>query len=78
MQASDQLEKTYTQDDNVIFLLIPQDGDVFTRKTLAAVEELTKMAWQLPYSLRVDSLSNFQHTSAEGDEQTAQRRYSIS
>nr|VFJ43071.1 MAG: hypothetical protein BECKDK2373B_GA0170837_100451 [Candidatus Kentron sp. DK] len=68
LQAFDRLEKTYTQDDNVVFLLLPRDGDVFTRKTLTAVEELTKKAWQLPYSLRVDSLSNFQHTRADGDD----------
>ncbi|MBT8419584.1 MAG: MMPL family transporter, partial [Gammaproteobacteria bacterium] len=68
LQAFDQLEKTYTQDDNVIFLLIPEDGNVFTRETLAAVKDLTKKAWQLPYSLRVDSLSNFQHTEAKDDD----------
>nr|VFK57146.1 MAG: hypothetical protein BECKTUN1418F_GA0071002_11053 [Candidatus Kentron sp. TUN]VFK65147.1 MAG: hypothetical protein BECKTUN1418E_GA0071001_11023 [Candidatus Kentron sp. TUN] len=68
LQAFNYLEKTYTQDDNVIFLLIPEDGQVFTRETLTAVEALTEMAWQLPYSLRVDSLSNFQYTSASNDD----------
>nr|VFJ54783.1 MAG: hypothetical protein BECKFW1821A_GA0114235_10507 [Candidatus Kentron sp. FW] len=68
LQAFDNLEKTYTQDDNVIFLLIPRDGWVFSRETLAAVEELTEMAWQIPYSIRVDSLTNFQHTEARGDD----------
>nr|VFK66909.1 MAG: hypothetical protein BECKUNK1418G_GA0071005_11159 [Candidatus Kentron sp. UNK]VFK72348.1 MAG: hypothetical protein BECKUNK1418H_GA0071006_11099 [Candidatus Kentron sp. UNK] len=67
LQAFDNLERTYTQDNNVIFLLIPREGNVFTRETLAAVEQLTEMAWQLPYSLRVDSLTNFQHTEAKGD-----------
>ncbi|MBT8420426.1 MAG: MMPL family transporter [Gammaproteobacteria bacterium] len=68
LQAFDRLEKTYSQDDNVIFLLAPQDGRVFSRETLTAVEDLTKRAWQIPYSLRVDSLTNFQHTEARGDE----------
>nr|VFJ52236.1 MAG: hypothetical protein BECKFW1821A_GA0114235_103512 [Candidatus Kentron sp. FW]VFJ57477.1 MAG: hypothetical protein BECKFW1821B_GA0114236_103413 [Candidatus Kentron sp. FW] len=68
LNAFDRMEKTYIQNDSVIFLLIPKDGHVFTRETLAAVEELTEMAWQLPYSLRVDSISNFQHTEANGDE----------
>ena len=35
---------------------------------LAAVEELTDIAWQLPFSIRVDSLSNHQHTEVEGDD----------
>nr|VFJ59076.1 MAG: hypothetical protein BECKDK2373B_GA0170837_10805 [Candidatus Kentron sp. DK] len=68
LQAFDKLEKTYTQDDNVIFLLVPQDGQVFDRETLAAIEQLTEMAWQIPYSIRVDSITNFQHTKAQGDD----------
>ena len=26
------------------------------------------MSWQIPFSIRVDSLSNFQHTEVEGDD----------
>lgn len=68
LRAFDKLEETYTRDDNVIFLLIPRDGRIFSRETLMAMEQLTKMAWQLPYSLRVDSLTNFQYTEARGDD----------
>ena len=68
LRAFDNLENTYTQDNNVIFLLVPQDGWVFDRETLAAVEQLTEMAWRIPYSLRVDSLSNFQYTESSGEE----------
>jgi predicted RND superfamily exporter protein len=66
--AFEALEKTYAKNDNVMFVLTPRDGAVFTRETLAAVETLTDKAWQTPYSIRVDSLSNFQHTYAEGDD----------
>ncbi|MCW9023911.1 MAG: hypothetical protein OQK73_04445, partial [Gammaproteobacteria bacterium] len=66
--AFDELENTYTKNDNVMFVLTPKDGDVFTSQTLAAVEDLTTRSWQLPYSIRVDSISNFQHTEAEGDD----------
>jgi len=41
---------------------------VFTREVLAAVEWLTQQAWQVPWSRRVDSLTNFQHTEANGDD----------
>nr|VFK31726.1 MAG: hypothetical protein BECKMB1821G_GA0114241_10913 [Candidatus Kentron sp. MB]VFK34884.1 MAG: hypothetical protein BECKMB1821I_GA0114274_10893 [Candidatus Kentron sp. MB]VFK77019.1 MAG: hypothetical protein BECKMB1821H_GA0114242_10913 [Candidatus Kentron sp. MB] len=68
LQAFDRLENTYTQDDNVIFLLIPQNSEIFSRETLAAVEALTEKAWQIPYSLRVDSVTNFQYTEARGDD----------
>lgn len=68
LQAFDKLEKTYTRNDNVLFVLTPKDGNVFTRKTLKAIEILTEKAWQIPYSIRVDSVSNFQHTRSEGDD----------
>jgi len=66
--AFEAMQNTYTADDNVLFCLAPKDGKVFTRETLAAVEELTKAAWQVPYSSRVDSITNFQHTYADGDD----------
>lgn len=68
LQAFESLQNTYTKNDNVLIALAPRDGKVFTRETLAVVEALTKDAWQVPYSIRVDSISNFQHTWADGDE----------
>ncbi|MCG7893658.1 MAG: MMPL family transporter [Candidatus Thiodiazotropha taylori] len=68
LKAFEMLQNTYTKNDNVLFVIEPQDGTVFTRKTLTAVSELTKEAWQIPYSIRVDSITNFQHTYAEGDD----------
>jgi len=66
--AFEELQNTYTKTDNVLFVLAPKDGEIFTNKTLEAVEWLTKEAWQVPYSNRVDSISNFQHTYAEEDD----------
>ncbi|MFC1354698.1 MAG: MMPL family transporter [gamma proteobacterium symbiont of Clathrolucina costata] len=68
LKAFEQLQNTYTKNDNVLFVIAPRDGKVFTRETLTAVAELTKESWQIPYSLRVDSITNFQHTHAEGDD----------
>ncbi|KPK01907.1 MAG: RND transporter [Nitrospira bacterium SG8_35_4] len=67
LQALEALENTYNRIDNVLFVLAPKDGKVFTRKTLAAVESLTEASWQIPYSSRVDSITNFQHTRAADD-----------
>ncbi len=66
--AFEDLQNTYTKNDNVMFVLAPEDGQVFTNKTLDAVEWLTNESWQIPYSIRVDSISNFQHTYAEEDD----------
>ncbi|RKZ47001.1 MAG: hypothetical protein DRQ48_05140 [Gammaproteobacteria bacterium] len=62
------LENIYVQNDNVLFIIEPASGKVFTRETLSAVEYLTERAWQTPYSNRVDSITNFQYTEAEEDD----------
>jgi len=66
--AFENLQNTYTKNDNVLFVITPKDGKVFTRDTLAAIRDITEASWQIPYSIRVDSVTNFQHTRAEGDE----------
>jgi predicted RND superfamily exporter protein len=66
--AFDELEKTYTQNDNVMLVLAPKNGQVFSNETLDAVEWLTNEAWQVPFSIRVDSITNFQYTRAEEDD----------
>ena len=68
LAAFEELQNMYTKNDNVLFILAPNDNHVFTPKTLDAVEWLTNEAWQIPFSIRVDSISNFQHTHAEEDE----------
>ncbi len=68
LQAFEELQNTYTKNDNFFFVVEPDSGDAFDRKTLAAVEELTAAAWQIPYTIRVDSVSNFQHTYATEDD----------
>ncbi|GFO71774.1 uncharacterized protein BJAS_P1471 [Bathymodiolus japonicus methanotrophic gill symbiont] len=66
--AFDALQNTYSKSDNVMILVEPKNGDVFTRENLQAIVELTEQGWQLPYSSRVDSITNFQHTIAEEDD----------
>lgn len=66
--AFEKLQNTYNKGDNVLIVLTPKQGDVFTASMLAAIEELTHSAWQIPYSLRVDSITNFQHTRSVGDD----------
>ena len=75
LQAFENLQNTYTKNDNVLLAIAPKDGNVFTNKTLAAVEDITKRAWQIPYSLRVDSLSNYQHTESIDDDMSVANLY---
>jgi predicted RND superfamily exporter protein len=66
--AFDTLQKTYSKSDNVMIAIEPENGDIFTPENLQIIVELTKLAWQLPYSSRVDSITNFQHTIAVEDD----------
>ena len=68
LEAFDRLQETFTKNDNVLYVIAPRDGEVFTPETLAAIDDLTQRAWKTPYSTRVDSITNFQHTYAEGDD----------
>jgi predicted RND superfamily exporter protein len=68
LQALDALENTYDKTNNVLFVVAPKGGEVFSRESLTAVSRLTEAAWQLPYSSRVNSITNFQHTRAEEDD----------
>ena len=66
--AFETLQNTYSKSDNIIFVLHPKNEQVFTHEMLGAVKDLTERAWQLPYSTRVDSVTNFQYTEAEEDD----------
>jgi len=68
LKALEAFEDTYTRDENAFIGVEAKEGDVFTPETLAAIEELTEAAWQIPYSRRVDSITNFQHTWAQEDD----------
>ena len=77
LKAFEKLQQTYTQVDNVSFALEPLEGQkANSSEVLAAVEELTEMGWQLPYSTRVDSLSNYQHTEVDQDDLNVRDLYS--
>ncbi len=62
------LENTYGKNENIAFLIVPDDGDATSEEALSATVWLTEAAWLIPYTRRVDSLANFQHTTAEGDD----------
>ncbi len=68
LQAFENLQNTYTKNDNFFFVIEPRAGAAFDVDTLVAVEALTEEAWRIPYAIRVDSISNFQHTYAIDDD----------
>jgi predicted RND superfamily exporter protein len=72
LQALEALENTYNSTNNVLFVIAPKNGNVFTRKMLGMVEELTEAAWRVPYSSRVESITNFQHIRSVDDDLTVE------
>ena len=68
LRAFDKMQNTYNKNDNILFVITPRSGKVFSVETLTAVKDITTEAWQIPYSSRVDSITNYQHTEADGDE----------
>ncbi len=66
--AFEAIQDTYSKSDNVLFVVEPAGENIFTGEVLQAISELTEKAWKIPYSSRVDSITNFQHTVAEGDD----------
>ncbi|MCA3985613.1 MMPL family transporter [Vibrio vulnificus] len=68
LQAFDEIQTTFAKTDNIALVLAPKSGDVFDQRTLTQIQEMTEQAWQVPYSSRVDSLVNYQHTEAVDDD----------
>ena len=65
LQAYEKIKAAYTDTDNLVFIVAPKHGDVFSVETLTVVEKLTEKAWMLPFVNRVDSITNFQYTYAD-------------
>ncbi|GAA3941274.1 efflux RND transporter permease subunit [Litoribacillus peritrichatus] len=68
MLAFENLQETYTKDDSLLFVIESKQGNVFEQKTLSMIEKITEDGWTVPYSSRVDSVTNYQHTYAEEDD----------
>jgi predicted RND superfamily exporter protein len=68
LNAFEAVENIYTKNDNVLFIVKPRAGDVFPASNSDVIRSLTEDAWQIPFSTRVDAITNFQHTWADGDE----------
>ncbi|MBL4608636.1 MAG: MMPL family transporter [Pseudomonadales bacterium] len=70
LKAFEEMEEIYGKRDNLMIAVAPDDGNVFTKETLKVIASITEKAWETPYSVRVDSVTNFQHTTASEDDLT--------
>jgi predicted RND superfamily exporter protein len=61
-------EDTFIKSNNIVFVFEALNGNIYTPENLASIEETTNESWQLPYSSRVDSMTNYQHTEVIDDD----------
>ena len=66
--AMNQQEATYAKYDNMMIIIGNESGDVFNPSALSAINQITQAGWQAPYSSRVDSITNYNHTQGLEDE----------
>ena len=66
--AFEQMQKTFSKNDGASIVIAPKSGNVFNLQTLSLIHEMTEDAEQTPLSIRIDSLTNFQHTWSEDDD----------
>jgi len=66
--AYESMQKIYNKSDTVNFILAPKNKQIFTAKNLAGIKVLTEGSWQIPFSTRIDSITNFQYSHAEEDD----------
>lgn len=67
-QDFEEMQKVFTKTENVAVLILPGSGEVVSKDSLTLIENFTDDAWQIPYSSRVDSLTNYQYSWAEYDD----------
>lgn len=68
LEAYEALQRTYSRDDSVQFVIQQRDGDLFNPRTLEGLRLMTEESWQIDYTTRVDGIANFQYSTADGDD----------
>lgn len=66
--AFEDFQKIYTKSDNILIVVRAKDQRKFDGEMSQVVEKITEAAWKIPFSTRVDSITNYQHTTAQEDD----------
>ena len=62
------IEEEFTSEKTIYVLLEPLNKDVFSASVLAAIGEVTDFGWEVPFSQRVESITNHPYTQVRGDD----------
>mgnify|MGYP001201831839 FL=1 len=63
-----EIDDMFIPTDNLIIAVHSNEGTLFTGDSLKVIEELTKKSWTIPYSVRVDSLTNYSYVKSVNDD----------
>ena len=63
-----EIDETFIRTDNLVIAINAKNNSIFTKKTLSLIESLTEKSWTVPYSIRVDSLTNYSYVRSEDDD----------
>lgn len=63
--AYEEMQNVFSKSENVTFLILPKNENVYQSDTFELIHGLTEDAWQIPLSIRVESLSNYPYTYAD-------------
>lgn len=64
----ERIEDKYAIANNVIFIVTSKSGDIFQPANLQSIADATRDARKVPFSLRTESISNFQLLNTDNDE----------
>lgn len=68
VQTIDQLEEEFTKNETLFVAVEYSSEGKLDPSAFRAIAELTDALWDTPHSRRVDSVTNYQYSYAEGDE----------
>lgn len=67
--AYEKMQRVFTKNESLSIIISRNDGgSLFNEQSLTLIKRLTDDSWQMPFSTRVDSITNFQHTYAVDDD----------
>ncbi len=62
------IEEEFSSEKTIYILLEPENKDIFSPRNLEAIQSVTDFGWKVPFSQRVESITNHLYTQVVGDD----------
>ncbi|MCG8315990.1 MAG: hypothetical protein MI976_22485, partial [Pseudomonadales bacterium] len=62
------IEEEFSSEKNIFILIEPDSQNVFGDSELQVIREITDLGWKIPYSQRVESMTNHLYTTVVEDD----------